>query len=115
MPLGPYYLIAGPFDCTYLDNVNLKFSRWLNSDEPMYVECTIDISIDGTSWTGVWNHRVREAITDSSWKILEYNISSIADGQETVYIRWGYKVLDYAYPYSGWNIDDIELWGNSNL
>lgn len=111
-PSGPYYLIAGPFNCTYLDNVKLKFARWLNSDEPMYVECTIDISVDGIEWTGIWKYRTRESITDSSWQLLEYDISSSADGQETVYIRWGYEVVDCAYSYSGWNIDDVELWGN---
>ena len=42
---------------------------------------------------------------------MEYDISATADGQPTVYIRWGYEVNDEAYSYSGWNIDDIQLWG----
>jgi hypothetical protein len=30
-----------------------------------------------------------------------------------VYVRWGYQVGDAAYPYSGWNIDDVEVWAVS--
>ncbi|MHC4463056.1 MAG: hypothetical protein ACYS6W_15050 [Planctomycetota bacterium] len=48
-----------------------------------------------------------------SWRVVEYDISSIANNQETVYIRWGYKIIrGDAFPYSGWTIDDIEFWGN---
>ena len=39
-------------------------------------------------------------------------IASVADQEETLYISWSYEILDRAYPYSGWNIDDIGLWGN---
>ncbi len=82
------------------------------ADDPAYVESAIEVSnTGGEPWTTVWEH-TRSDLTDSSWRIVEYDISSVADDQETVYIRWGYEVLEYAYPYSGWNIDDIELWGN---
>jgi hypothetical protein len=108
---GPYYLTCGPFDCSDFNEVSLKFARWLNTDESAFVESTIEISDDGTSWSAVWEH-TRPDLADSSWRIVEYDISSIADNQETVYIRWGYQIQEYAYPYSGWNIDDVELWGN---
>ena len=42
---------------------------------------------------------------------MEYHISEYADNQATVYFRWGYKVISAAYPYSGWNIDDITVAG----
>ncbi len=114
-PSGPYYLIAGPFNCTYLDNVNLKFARWLNTDESAYARSFVEASNNGTTWELVWEYNGRSALADNTWQTLEYDVSTVADGQETVYIRWGYEVLDYAYPYSGWNIDDVELWGNPNL
>ena len=110
---GPYYLTAGPFDCTYLDNVGLKFARWLNTDESGYVRSTVEVSIDGSIWNIAWQNDSRTSIADDNWQIVEYDLSSIADRQETVYVRWGYEVLEFAYPYSGWNIDDIELWGNT--
>jgi len=109
---GPYYLTAGPFDCRRFHNMKLKFARWLNTDEPAYVKSMIDVSNNGTTWTEVWSHSGREPITDSEWQLLEYDISSVADDQETVYVRWGYQIFEYAYPYSGWNIDDIQLWGS---
>ena len=110
---GPYYLTAGPFDCNDYNNIILRFARWLNSDEPGYVECTVEAS-NGGPWVAVWNHTGRAEITDGRWQIAEYDISSIADGQNAVYIRWSYKVLPWAFPYSGWNVDNIELWGNPN-
>jgi formylglycine-generating enzyme required for sulfatase activity len=108
---GPYYLIAGPFDCNDYNNIMLRFVRWLNTDELGYVECKIEAS-NGGPWATVWNNTRRTEIADERWQIVEYDISSIADGHNTVYIRWSYKILPEAYPYSGWNIDDIELWGN---
>lgn len=109
---GPYYLTAGPFDCGGYSNVNLKFARWLNTDAPTYVESKIEASNNGTSWSDVWEHTGGAAIADENWQTLEYDISSIADNQDTVYIRCSYQILDdRAYPYSGWNIDDIQLWG----
>ncbi|MHC4527042.1 MAG: right-handed parallel beta-helix repeat-containing protein, partial [Planctomycetota bacterium] len=108
---GPYYVTAGPFDCGDYNNVNLRFARWLNTDEPGYVETVIEVSDNGTSWTTIWEN-TRSELTDGSWRIVDYDISSITDGWETVYIRWGYEVHEYAYPYSGWNIDDIQLSGN---
>jgi len=109
---GPYYVTTEPFDCSLYKNVNLKFARWLNTDDPAYVESTVEVSNNGTSWAMVWEHTERAEITDDSWRIVKYDISSVADEQATVYIRWGYEILPEAYPYSGWNIDDLELWGN---
>jgi hypothetical protein len=110
---GPYYLTAAPFDCSAHQGVSLRFARWLNTDEPDYVDCRIEVSNNGTFWSDVWVHELpRKAITDDSWVIKEYDISSVADNENTVYIRWDYEIFDYAYPYSGWNVDDIELWGN---
>ncbi len=109
---GPYRLTAGPFDCNNFQSVRLKFARWLNTDTPTYIASKIEASNNGTDWSVVWEHTADSSITDGSWQIAEYDISSIADNQQTVYLRWSYKVLSaQAYSYSGWNIDDIELWG----
>jgi hypothetical protein len=107
---GPYYLIAGSFNCNDYNNIILRFARWLNTDEPAYVECKIEAS-NGGLWTTVWNHTARNEITDDHWRIMEYDVSSVADGRNAVYIRWSYRILPWAFPYSGWNIDDIEFWG----
>jgi hypothetical protein len=109
---GPYHLTAGPLDCSDYHSVHLKFARWLNTDTPTYVASKIEASTNGTDWSVVWEHTGSSDISDDSWKIKEYDISNIADNQDTVYLRWSYQILDaQAYSYSGWNIDNIELWG----
>jgi hypothetical protein len=109
---GPHHLVAGPFDFTGCQDAKLHFARWLNTDFPPYVRCTLEVSNNGITWQPVWLQEDGQTITDSTWQLMNYDISETADGQVTVYIRWSYQILDeQAWPYSGWNIDDIELWG----
>lgn len=109
---GPYYLKTGPIDCSDYSNVRLNFARWLNADFDPYVKNKIEVSRNGSSWNLVWEHTDLSAITDDGWQILEYDISSFADDQSTIYIRWSYQILDdHAYQYSGWNIDEIKILG----
>lgn len=107
---GPYYLTAGPFDCTSYKNVTLKFARWLNTDDPTYVSSAIETSNDLTNWFVAWQH-TRSDITDTNWQIFEYDISETADNQPALYIRFSYEILSDPWPYSGWNIDDLQIWG----
>jgi hypothetical protein len=107
---GPtYYLIAGPFNCSGFFNVKLMFARWLNTDAPPNASCWVHVSTDKVHWNYVWGNVA--AVTDNSWQDLEYDISSTADNQQTVYVRWAYRIISSALPYSGWNIDDIEIQG----
>ena len=111
----PCYLTAGPFDCNGYTQVHLRFARWLNTDAPEYVDSKIVASNNGTSWQTIWDHwehTGNKPIEDSDWQIMEYDISAVADHQSTVYIRWSYEIRSAeAWLYSGWNIDDIQLWG----
>lgn len=111
--VGPArYMTSGPIDCGDFENIELRFARWLNTDNASYVKCTVEVSNDGTQWHIIWTNPADATITDSQWQTLAYNIGSMADNQSAVYIRWGYQILDpRAYAMSGWNIDEIELWG----
>jgi hypothetical protein len=109
-PAGPFYLTTDACDCSGLTQVSLRFMRWLNSDYAPYVSNTIEVSTDGTSWSLVWQNGSSE-IAESSWSEQVYDISSVANGEPTVYVRWGYLVGSGAWAYSGWNIDDVEIWG----
>ena len=40
---------------------------------------------------------------------VEIDISAIADGQSTVYLRWTQGTTDNSWQYSGWNIDDVQI------
>lgn len=109
---GPYYLTAGPLDFTDFQNVELRFQRWLNTDYQPYVYATIEVSNDGANWVEIWDNGT-DFIEDSSWNLYQYDISAVADDQQTVHVRWRHEVGDYgAYAFSGWNIDDICFLGN---
>jgi hypothetical protein len=109
---GPYHLTLGPLDLTGVYDVSLRFQRWLNSDYQPFVYATVAVSNDGSNWVTVWDNG-SSTITDNSWSLRQYELSAIADNAPTVYIRWDYQVGSGAWPYSGWNIDDIEIWGTA--
>jgi hypothetical protein len=107
---GPYSVVAGPFDLRGYKDVRLRFWRWLNADEPRYVPSSVYVSINGQNWRTLWESETE--ITDSRWILIERPLGPEADGQPTVYLRWTYQVLrERAYPYSGWNLDDIQVCG----
>ena len=88
--------------------VSLKFRRWLNVERNLYDHAYVRVSNNGSSWTTVWENGVE--VTDSSWGLYEYDISAVADGHSTVYLRWTMGETDGSWLYSGWNIDDVEIW-----
>lgn len=107
------YLTAGPYDFTGYANSRVQFQRWLNSDFIPYVTETLEVSRNGTTWTKVWDNGSTE-ITSSAWTKVQHDISAVADNQPTVYLRWGHQVTNGgAFAYSGWNIDDVELLGQT--
>jgi uncharacterized repeat protein (TIGR01451 family) len=109
---GPYYLTAGPFDFSGYTGIKLQFQRWLNTDYPSFVYATIEISTNGTAWTGIWTNGPGE-IADAAWSRVVYDLSTHADGRPSFYVRWGHRVGSTgAFAYSGWNLDDIEFFGN---
>jgi hypothetical protein len=109
---GPYCLTAGPFDCSGYEKVELTFARWLNTDSAEYVQCVVEVSNDGSQWQTVWANPAGIGVFDSAWQAVNYNIGAIADGQATVWVRWTHRVLsDRAFACSGWNIDNLEVWG----
>ena len=108
---GAHYLTLGPVNLTGITGVILKFQRWLNSDFQPWVSNTIEVSNDNSHWTQVWVNGESE-IADRAWSLQSCDIAAVADDRAAVYIRWGYRILRHdAVPYSGWNIDDVEIWG----
>ena len=106
--LSETHLTTTAFDCTDLSGVSLVFWRYLNVEQPAYDHASISVSNDGTNFTQIWTNGA--VIEDSGWNQVEYDISGVADGQATVYIRWTMGTTDGSWQYSGWNIDDVELW-----
>ncbi|MGD8451965.1 MAG: hypothetical protein PVJ57_09125 [Phycisphaerae bacterium] len=101
------HLTTPAINCTGYDNVHLSFYRWLGVEQPRYDHAYVRVSTNGSSWTTVWTNAAE--ITDSSWNYQEFDISSIAANQATVYIRWTMGTTDTSWQYCGWNIDDVRL------
>ena len=106
--LSERHLTSTAIDCTNLSDVHLKFWRWLGVEQPTYDHAYVRVSNNGSSWTTVWQNS--GTVSDSSWTQQEYDISSIADGEPTVYLRWTMGTTDSGWQYCGWNIDDVEIW-----
>jgi hypothetical protein len=109
-PGGPWYVTLRRINCVDLYQVQLKFMRWLNTDYQPYATATVEVSNDGANWETVWENGTSE-IADSSWTEQSFDISAVADHQQFVYVRWGYEIGSGVWAYSGWNIDDVEIWG----
>ncbi len=104
----PQYHVTSPsIDCSGLDNMQLRFQRWLGVEEPAYDHAYLRISTDGSSWTTVWENN--KTIEDDSWTEQIIDVSSYADNQATVYIRFTMGTTDGGWTWCGWNIDDIAL------
>ena len=107
-------LTAGPFDCSDLLAPRLSFMRWLNVQQYGFDQAGIEASSDGESWTSVWTNGTG-AVTDSSWTEVSYDISSVAERQDSVYLRWTMGPTNMGWTYSGWNIDDVVIEGYEDL
>ncbi len=101
-------LTTGPIDCTGLAGVRLSFWRWLGVEESTYDHAYVRVSADGESWVDVWQNS--STVSDGAWTHVEYDISDVADNEDTVYVRWTMGETDGGWAYCGWNIDDVELW-----
>ncbi|MBI4717263.1 MAG: proprotein convertase P-domain-containing protein [Planctomycetes bacterium] len=105
------YLTTTALNCLYVENAELRFRRWLGVESATYDHASIQVSTNGTTWTTVWNH-AGGSFNDLSWVAQAVDISALADRQPTVYIRWGMGPTDRSATYPGWNLDDIEIWGD---
>jgi C1A family cysteine protease len=99
------HLTSLPIDCSGLFDVHLKFRRWLGVEQPLYDHAYVRVSNDGTHFTTVWENPTE--IADMSWTEMDLNISTLADNQPTVYLRWTMGPTDGGWTYCGWNVDDI--------
>ncbi|VGO12446.1 hypothetical protein PDESU_00999 [Pontiella desulfatans] len=112
--LPQQWLTTSAINCSGHLNVQLNFRRWLGIEASSNDQATVEISTNaykwGAAWHPVWAHD-GDALTNSSWEEVSYDISAIADGQPTVHIRWSMGATDSTNTYCGWNIDDVALVG----
>jgi hypothetical protein len=105
------YAKTAAINCVGYQNVRLGFYRWLGVEKSSYDHVSIEASNNGTTWTSIWTNP-DASIYDAGWTYYEYDISAVADGKSTVYIRWGMGSTDSSYNFSGWNLDEVKVDGN---
>jgi hypothetical protein len=104
------YATTCAINCEEYRNIRLSFWQWLGVESP-YDKANIQVSNDGMNWLDIWAVG-NSHISDNAWHFVEYAVpSSIADGQPTVYFRWGIGPTDDSVTYPGWNIDDVQVTG----
>ena len=116
-------LTTQAFNCSDLVHTQLRFRRCLGLRR---ANASIQVSNDGTNWSDVWwiswvsvwsgpLPYLYSGVRDKgNWKTRTYDISEIADGQPTVYLRWVMGPTDgSASGAGGWNIDDVEILGST--
>ncbi len=98
-------------DCSAHTNVSLNFwaHRFINEGYTVRFE----VSNDNTNWIEL--HSIPGFATSTSsdyqWKEFTYDISSVADLQSTVYIRWSLSGSGTYWFGQGLAIDDISITG----
>ncbi|MBN1551145.1 hypothetical protein JW979_06735, partial [bacterium] len=96
-------------DCSDLTDTTLTFYCWLGVESSAYDHAALRIKAGSASWNELWaNSSTREA---GSWEVWTFDISGIADGQESVQLQWVMGSTDSLWQYCGWNIDDVAIWG----
>ncbi len=105
-------LTTTAIDCTGLRNTTLRFRRWLGVESNWFDHASVQVSSNGATWTTVWQNP-DTSFQDVAWVLVEYDISAVADGQSTVYLRWVMGSTDSSVTYSGWNIDDVQIWADT--
>jgi len=108
-----YWLTTSVLNLSTHSNVKLVYRRWLGVERPAYDHAYVDVSNNGTTWTRIWENSAE--IADSSWTQVVHDISAVADMQSAVYVRWGMGPTDGSFRYCGWNLDDVEIWGESGV
>jgi hypothetical protein len=100
-----------PLDCSNATNVRLHFWRWLGVESANSDRAKVSVSNNDNDWDLAWENPPT-FITDGQWLQQSLDISATADNQPTVYLRWTMGPTDNVVTYCGWNIDDIEVWGD---
>ena len=81
----------------------LRFQRWLTIESGQYDQGTV--LVNGTP---VWTNPLLTDLVDTSWVMVEIDISSLADGNPAVQLEWNLDT-DGGLVFGGWNIDDVEI------
>jgi len=99
------------FDCRGYTGVRLTCRTWLGVEGHLYDNAKIRVSNNGSNWTTVWANPEELELHAGYWVYRDIDISSVADGHSTVYVRWVMGGTDFGINFCGWNIDDVRVTG----
>ncbi|MEI8374410.1 MAG: hypothetical protein WCJ35_16420 [Planctomycetota bacterium] len=106
------YATTPAINCSNYTGVTLDFWRWLGVEQSTYDHASIQVSNNGSTWTDVWQNSTT-TLNETSWSHQTHDISSVANNQPVVYIRWGMGTTNGSNNYCGWNIDDVLVTGTA--
>lgn len=102
------HITTTSIDISGTQSLQLQFSRYLNVEQPAYDNASISVSVDNEdNWSTVWSNG--SGIEDNSWKTVSYDLSDFIYDSNTLKLRWTMGATDGGWRYSGWNIDDVQL------
>ena len=99
------YLESPSINCSGYTNVHLQFMRWLTVEKGMYDHAYI--KVNGVK---VWENPYSTDLVDTSWVPMNIDISSIADNNPDVKVRFE-LITDGGVVFGGWNIDEFKIVG----
>ncbi len=102
-------MLTPPFDCSDLTEVKLSLWHWLNIESASYDHAILKGKAGLSTWQTLWEH-TGSSRSDNSWSELSLDLSSFADGKANVRLLFQ-LTSDSSVEYSGWNIDDIRVYG----
>ncbi|MDU9048147.1 MAG: M12 family metallo-peptidase [Candidatus Electrothrix sp. Rat3] len=100
------YLTSTAFDCSEYEDVELSFMGWFSVTSGY--NATVEVSNDNINWNTL------SSVSDvwaTGWQEYTFDISSYADEQSTVYVRWGHVSSTGGSNYSGMSVDDVKIIG----
>lgn len=108
--MSPETLTTRALDLTGVTGATVTFRRWLGVESSTFDAARVEVSNDGSGWTELWSNPA-SSIREDTWTEVTYDISAVADGESTVFIRWVMGGTDSSLNYAGWNIDDVLIEG----
>ncbi len=104
-PNAANYLESPTIDCSSITHARLRFWRLLSVEKGIYDNARI--YVNGNL---AWENNPDYDIIDTEWRYQDVDISSWADGNAAVKIRFSLN-SDGGLQLGGWNIDDLAIAG----
>ncbi len=98
-------------DASNYDYVTLSFRRWLGVEEARSDRAAIEVSRNGSEWVQIWENPRLTDVGDIAWDRQTFDLSSVADGEPTIFIRWAMGPTNGTNAFPGWNVDDVLVTG----